>query len=137
MNSFDHYAFGAVAEWMFESLAGIDTAEAGYKKILIRPGPPSPQPGVTPKPISWVKASYGSPRGRITSDWNRSTSGLEFKVTIPANTTATVSLPAPSADAVREGGKSIQEAEGIKFQRMEGGRAVMEVGSGYYDFTVR
>ena len=59
MNSFAHYAFGAVARWMFQTVAGIDMAEPGFQRLLIRP---QPAEGLT-----WVKASYDSIHGRIAT----------------------------------------------------------------------
>src|SRR5206468_8727102 len=53
MNSFSHYSFGAVCEWMFSHLAGIDTKGPGYKQIIIRPMPPSPKSNPNHKPIDW------------------------------------------------------------------------------------
>ena len=72
MNSFSHYSFGAVMEWAFRDLAGIDTQGPGFGHLLIRPGPSAAS---TPDaaPLSWVKASYNHPRGRIVSNWSRRT----------------------------------------------------------------
>lgn len=86
-------------------------------------------------PISWARARYDSPRGRIVSDWKRDGNRLLLDVVIPANITATVLLPAKSADAVTEGNQPLAQAAGVKFLRMEGGRAVLEIGSGRYQFA--
>src|SRR5205823_6002440 len=94
MNSFSHYSFGAVCEWMFSQLAGIDTDGAGFKRIVIRPMPPSPGSNPDHKPIDWVRAHYDSIHGRIASSWKREADRFTLEVTIPANTTATVYLPA-------------------------------------------
>ena len=88
MNSFSHYSFGAVCEWMFQSLAGIDTDGPGYKHIILRPGPPSADSNPDHEPIHWVKAEYGSIHGKIAVDWKQTPESFEYKVTIPANTTA-------------------------------------------------
>ena len=69
MNSFAHYSFGAVCEWMFSQLAGIQTDGPGYKRIIIRPTPPSPGSNPDQKPIDWVRAHYDSIHGRIASAW--------------------------------------------------------------------
>jgi alpha-L-rhamnosidase len=135
MNSFSHYAFGAVCEWMFRDLAGIDTDGPGYRKILIRPGPPSPGSNPDVKPIDRVKASYGSRRGPIAVEWSREAKRFVLRVEIPANTTATVLLPAADAATITEGGKPLAEAAGVRLLRMEGGRAVLEIGSGRYAFS--
>ncbi len=85
MNSFNHYAYGAVGEWMYSVIGGIDTLEPGYKKILIRP-----QPGGD---ITWAKTSLKSPYGMIATDWNLNGSTFELSVEIPPNTTAVIQLP--------------------------------------------
>jgi alpha-L-rhamnosidase len=135
MNSFSHYSFGAVTEWMFRDLAGIDTDGPGFRRIVIRPAPPSPDSNPDVPPITWARARYDGPRGRIISDWKRDGDRLLLNVTIPANTTATVLLPAKSAEAVTEGHQPLAQAAGVKFLRMENGRAVLEVGSGEYQFA--
>jgi len=120
MNSFSHYSFGAVVEWMFKTYAGIDTGDAGYKTIVIRPGEPS---------AGWVKAEYDSVRGMIVSNWRNTGQRYEAEITIPANTKATVYLPAKSAAGITLDGKPAQP------KRMETGRAVFEIEAGTYRFS--
>ncbi|MBA4146624.1 MAG: family 78 glycoside hydrolase catalytic domain [Verrucomicrobia bacterium] len=137
MNSFSHYAFGAVMEWAYRVLAGIDTDGSGYKRIFIQPNPPSSN-ATTAKnapQMNWVRAEYGSARGKITSAWKMNNGNFELNVTIPANTTAIVSLPTRAADAITEGGKPLKDAAGVKFLRVENDRAILEVGSGDYRFV--
>jgi alpha-L-rhamnosidase len=135
MNSFSHYSFGAVCEWMFFRLAGIDSDGPGYQRIIIRPSPPAPGSNPEREPINWVKAHYDSIHGRIVSNWRRTSDVFELETTIPANTTATVYVPATSADKVSERGRLLAKARGVKFLRMEGDRAVLAVESGNYRFT--
>jgi len=85
MNSFNHYAFGSVGEWMFSMMAGIDTEGPSYKRIVIRP-----RPGGN---ITRVSAHYDSIRGRIESSWKVEDGTFKLEVNIPPNTTATVYLP--------------------------------------------
>ena len=129
MNSFNHYSLGAVGEWMFRSLLGIETDGAGFKKILMKPE--------LGDGITWAKGHYDSIRGRIGSDWKIEDSAFDWKIEIPANTTATVYVPTKDATSVTESGKPATEAEGVKFLRMENGRAVFEIGSGNYEFHSR
>ncbi|HSP41460.1 MAG TPA: family 78 glycoside hydrolase catalytic domain, partial [Luteolibacter sp.] len=90
MNSFSHYAFGAVTEWMMKDLAGIAPAEPGYTKIRLRPQFASTGPDA----ISWVKAHHDSPHGRISIHWKRQDDGrLLYEATIPPNTLAELILP--------------------------------------------
>jgi alpha-L-rhamnosidase len=87
MNSFNHTVWGAVGEWMYGVIGGIDTdpAAPGFKKIKIRPRPGG---GLT-----WAKAAHDSPYGRISTHWKHSDDTFSLHVVIPPNTTATVDLP--------------------------------------------
>ena len=88
MNSYNHYAFGSVVEWLYREMAGIDTdpLAPGFEKIVIRPRP-------DPR-VRHARAEYDSVRGKIVSEWTLDPAGaLSLNVTIPANTTATVILP--------------------------------------------
>ena len=88
MNSFNHYAYGAVLAWMYGSMAGIqeDVACPGFKHIILAPVPD--------KRIGHVKACFNSPYGPVKSAWNYDAAGKwTWTFTIPANTTATVTVP--------------------------------------------
>ncbi len=127
MNSFNHYACGSCGQWMMGTLAGIDTDGAGFDRILIRPRPGG---GVTQ-----AAASYESIHGRIATAWQQQDDELQLRVTIPANTTATVYVPAKDAAGVTEGGQPAEKAEAVKLLRTEDGAAVFEIGSGSYVFA--
>ena len=143
MNSFAHYAFGAVCEWMFTGLAGIDCDGAGYGRILIRPIVPSPSSNPDQKPIEWVRAHYDSIRGRIASSWQRSGNVLKLDISIPPTTTAVVYLPGPDshspplASSIRESGKPLGDVGDVTLLRIEGDRAVIAVQSGEYHFETQ
>jgi alpha-L-rhamnosidase len=93
MNSFSHYAFGAVTEWMITDLAGIAPAAPGYSKIRLHPRFPDSRPNS----ITWVKAHHDSPHGRISVHWQRQEDGsLLYEATVPANTSAELILPESS-----------------------------------------
>ena len=128
MNSFAHYSFGAVARWMFQTVAGIDKAEPGFQRLLIRP---QPAEGLT-----WVKASYGSIHGRIATEWRIADGRLSVTVSIPANTTATVVLPAADPAVVTESNKPAGEAEGVKSLGSSDGESRFEIGAGEYHFAM-
>jgi alpha-L-rhamnosidase len=128
MNSFNHYAFGSVGEWMYGTVAGIETDGPGFKQILLRP---QPGPG-----LDFAKASYHSIRGPIASEWKQHGDGsLSARFIVPPNTTATISIPAKDAARVTESGKPAGESPGVKFLWFEQGRAVYRVGSGTYEFV--
>lgn len=134
MNSFSHYSFGAVCEWMFSQLAGIQSEGPGYQRIIIRPTPPSPGSNPDQKPIDWVRAHYDSIRGRIASAWKIEGGSFSLEATLPANTSATVYVSARDAASVTESGKPLAQAPGVKVLRTEGGRVVLAVESGHYKF---
>ena len=132
MNSFNHYAIGAVGEWMYRVVLGInaDPAQAGWTRAVIRP-----QPGGG---LTWTRGSYHSIRGRIDVSWRQpSAATFSLDVTVPPGVTATVFVPARDAAQVSEGAGPAARAAGVRFVRMEGGAAVFEVGSGQYRFAVK
>jgi len=133
MNSFNHYAYGCVGEWLCRCCAGldVDASRPGYEHILLRPHPdPSGR-------MTWAKATLDSIRGLIASGWRRDGDTLTVEATIPANTTATVTLPASTPDDVAESGGSLAAAEGVTAVRQTDGRVEIEIGSGTYTFTCK
>ena len=127
-----HHQFGAcIAGWMYRCLAGIrpDLSGAGYKKLTIKPAIISD--------LKWVKAHCDCIYGRVAINWKREGDTFTLEVTIPANTTATVFIPAASPDVVTESGKPVAQSEGVTLLRAEGGTVVYQVGSGVYRFASR
>jgi alpha-L-rhamnosidase len=124
MNSFNHYAYGAIGDWMYRVVAGIEIGKPGYKHILIQPQPD--------KRLRYAKASYESSYGQISSGWEMQDGKLVVKVKIPANTTATITLPSVQPDKVTENGAAI--ASIFKNIKQEGKNTVIEAGSGEYVF---
>lgn len=140
MNSFNHYAYGVVAEWMFRYVGGIeaDEAQPGFKHIILQPTPdyrdefPSGQERIT-----HASASHRSAYGIISSAWNYKEDGrISYTATVPANTTATLYLPVlENTDDITEGGKPLKEAEGVTLKGIVNGKAVIELQSGTYEFN--
>jgi hypothetical protein len=129
MNSFNHYSLGSVGEWFYNYVAGIqyDKNIPAYKHSIIQPIPGGG--------LSYVNSSFDSVYGKITSNWRyENTDTFVMETTIPANTTATISVPAISIDTVTEGGIDATKAEGLTFVKMENGKAIFEAGSGSYVF---
>lgn len=133
MNSFNHYAYGAVGDWMYRVVAGIevDPAEAGYRHVLIQP---SPGGGLTR-----VKARHETLYGPVSSAWVQENGTFTLDVDVPANTHATVRLPKAVLAKVTEGGQSLvaDPARGIIAARDASGSVILDVGSGRYTFVVR
>jgi alpha-L-rhamnosidase len=129
----NHHFFGAVVQWFYEALAGIRPLSPGYERIEFKPE--IPRSG-----LDWVKASYESVRGTVATRWQRSATGLELDVTVPANATARVFVPAPRPEAVTEVSETVGTpaalAPSVKLVGVEGARVVYDIGSGRYQFRV-
>jgi len=135
MNSFSHYSFGAVWEWMFTNLAGIDHAAPGFDQIVIKPNPQTAGSNPEHPAIDWVNAQYDSIRGKIASRWRREADRFVLEVIIPANTRATVFIPAESAAAITESGRPLEEVREVRVLGAESGRVRVSVGCGKYRFV--
>ena len=119
MNSGNHVMLiGDLVVWFYEYLAGIAPASPGFKTIVMKPMPVGD--------LTFVKATHNSPYGLISSEWHKDGNKFDWQIEIPANTTATVYVPATSLDAVK--------VKGVKASRFENGRAIFELGSGNYHF---
>ncbi|MBO4551320.1 MAG: hypothetical protein J5733_11370, partial [Bacteroidaceae bacterium] len=140
MNSFNHYAYGAVAEWMFRYMAGIapDEMQPGFKHFLLQPNPDTRSMlRYNQKRITFTDADFASDYGSIKAEWQSNGSKeLTYRVTIPANTTATLRLPISDGLYIYESGKVAEDAEGVTYIETADGFATFEVGSGSYVFTV-
>lgn len=125
MNSFNHYAYGAVGDWMYRNIAGInsDADQPGYKHSIIRP-----QPGGN---LEFANASLETMYGTLKSEWKIQGEEFTLQVTVPANTTATVYLPQATLKDVKEGGKPLS----LGNPQQEGSQVRLELGSGTYTFT--
>ena len=130
MNSFNHYAYGAIGDWMYRVVAGIDTDDSipGYKKIKIMPH--------IGGNFTEVNANYKSDYGLITSHWKIEENKLQLEIEIPANTTAKIYIPSVNVDAITENNKPLSTLKEIKVLGKEGDYIVIETGSGKYNFSV-
>ncbi len=130
MNSFNHYTFGAVGQWMLAYSLGIQRDEPGFQRFILQP---------TPDPtgeMTWAKGYYDSMYGRIYSNWKITGDQLIYEATVPANTTATLYLPTNDLKKITEGGIRISKAKGVKFMRYQDGKVVFELQSGTYHFII-
>ncbi|HEO69639.1 MAG TPA: hypothetical protein ENN80_00130 [Candidatus Hydrogenedentes bacterium] len=135
MNSFNHYAFGAVVEWMFGTLAGIRPATQGYGDITIRPHVPLEEPVQDVPRLDYVKARHVCMRGLIESAWRRDGGMLTLEVAIPANTVATVHVPASAEAPVHVDGLAVDDSPLIEVLAREPRETKVRVPSGRYVFT--
>jgi alpha-L-rhamnosidase len=131
MNSFNHYSFGAVGQWMMAYSLGIQRDEPGFQKFILQPEP-DPTGGLTS-----AEGYYDSMYGRIASAWKVSGQTLSYRATVPANTTATLYLPTSDAKSIKESGKDAGGAKGVTFLRYENGKAAFDLKAGTYEFSAR
>jgi alpha-L-rhamnosidase len=129
MNSFNHYANGAVGDWMFQHLGGLQMLEAGYKRARIAPLTTHPA-------LSYAKASLRTPYGLLACDWQRSADGLSLIADVPVGTEAEIVLPAANPKLVREGLHAASRAPGVQQARWRAGLLTLLVGSGHYEFQL-
>jgi len=126
MNSYNHYALGAVSGFMFRRIAGISPTAPGFARFRFDPvcDPRMPRAG----------GRYDSHSGPITTRWDRQPGAFALNISIPANSRCAVCLPATSLTQIREGGQPITAKQ---FDLLpEGKRIVLDMGSGDYAFTV-
>lgn len=118
----------AIDEWFYSGLAGIksDPSGPGFEKIIFKP--------YIPEDLPWVKASIKTPRGKISSAWQREGKTVKLSLTVPANSTATVYIPADTAN-ITENEKPVVESTDIKLLETEVGISSFAIGSGTYQFT--
>jgi alpha-L-rhamnosidase len=128
MNSFNHYAYGAIGDWMYRVSAGIEIMGPGYKHIIIQPHPT--------KKLAYSRASFESSYGTIASGWEKKDGKIIVKVRIPVNTTATIILPAVSQDKVTGDGKALSLNIYLKDIKSADNKVTMEAGSGEYTFEI-
>ena len=129
MNSFNHYAYGAIGDWMYRSIAGIDTYDdgVGYKHIKIKP-----HLGGDFTSTSATLATY---YGKVSNSWKIEKNALWMDVDIPANTTATIYIPLNKMKSVLESGFDINTVKDIKVIGAEDGYLAVTCGSGKYHFV--
>ena len=133
MNSYNHYAYGAVSEWIYNTVGGInqDPANPGYQHSVLKP-----QPDADGR-VTWANAAFTTNYGTLISDWTTESGSFEYHVEVPANSSATVYVPiSGDGHTVLEGGIAAADAEGVTLVDIENGVAQLEVVSGSFDFTV-
>lgn len=139
MNSFNHYAYGAVAEWMYRYMGGIapDYENPGFKHIMLSPSVDNRTNLNNQQRITDVKTTFASPYGAVKSDWVRRDNGtIDYSVTVPANTTATVTYPlAEGQTEVYVDGVPVEECEDVTEVSKTDKAVVYNIGSGSYVFS--
>jgi alpha-L-rhamnosidase len=126
MNSFNHYAYGAIGDWMYRVSAGLETLAPGYKQLLLQPHPTAR--------LDFSRATFEGPYGTVRSGWERENGIIITRVTVPPNSRATVVLQAKDAGSVSENGENIRQNANITGIETVDGRVRFQVGSGSYTF---
>ena len=129
MNSYNHYSYGAIGDWMYRVVAGIDTRTEGpgYKQITIKPTPGGN--------LQNANADYETNYGKVSSHWKLDNENFMLDVEVPPNTTATVYIPTGGGNSVMESGKPLSAVPGIKLADAISGYVAVNVGSGNYHFS--
>jgi alpha-L-rhamnosidase len=132
MNSQNHVMMlGDLLTWYYENLAGIrtDKTDVGFKKITMKPS--------LPDGLQFVNASYKSAYGVIKSNWKKNNNIFEWHISIPANTTARIYIPAVAKEEVMESGKAVADNIDMQVVNWKEGIMVIDVKSGDYQFSSR
>jgi len=131
MNSFNHYAYGAIGDWMYRIVTGIDTDPdaVGYKKIKIQPH--------IGKGLTNASATLQTYYGAVSSSWKKENDQTILDIEIPANTTATVYIPAKDGSMLTESDKKLGDIKEIEVVGAEPYYVIVKLGSGKYHFVVK
>ena len=124
MNSFNHYAYGAIGQWMYERIAGIAPLEPGYKKIRIAPRPN--------EPLTSASGSLDTPYGKVTSSWKYIDGEFTLQISIPSNTTALVTIPFKDINDVALNGSKINNDKKNQIVEQKEDEVIIEVSAGNY-----
>jgi alpha-L-rhamnosidase len=131
MNSFNHYAYGAVGEWLYRVVAGIDVDPdrgAGFRRVRIRP-----HPGGS---LTSASARVETHRGPIETSWSLADGAAQLQVAVPPNTTATIEFPTANEAAVTESGLRLADVDGIHDVGIRRGRVACTARAGAYAFEI-
>lgn len=129
MNSFNHYSYGAIGDWLYRDAVGLQETSPGFKTIAVKPHPGG---GFT-----FMSAEENTPYGRAAAKWNDENGAFTLEVTIPANTTAEIYVPSPSAGSVLLDGSPLSGSKDASVLGHSDGCTKVSVGSGTYRFEVR
>ncbi|MGB5943969.1 MAG: family 78 glycoside hydrolase catalytic domain [Leeuwenhoekiella sp.] len=126
MNSLNHYAYGAIGEWMYERIAGISPVEAGYKVLRIAPIPGGP--------LTAASASLNTTYGEVSSKWELTDEYFNLDVSIPPNTTAVVIVPKGAASSLKLNNGDFEDNEKVKLTNTNEKSFELTVAPGNYNF---
>ena len=124
----NHPMFGGGIVWFYRVLAGMNTdhSQPGYRNVIFKPQPAGD--------VTFASYANETPYGRAAINWKKSANAFKLDIEVPVGSTATVYVPASKAEDVTESGKKIKNDNVMRFEKMENGYAIFNVGSGKYSF---
>lgn len=129
MNSFNHFAFGAVGEWMYRTILGLSPVEPGWRSFEVKP--------VLGGGLTWARGGYRSMHGQISVSWMLEGGRFVMDLTVPPGSWATVHVPTSDPGSVQEGDGPAGAAAGVTAGGESGGAAVFSVKAGTYRFSAK
>lgn len=129
MNSFNHYSYGSIGDWLYRAAVGIQETSPGFKTLAIKPH--------VGGGFTFMKAEQLTPYGRVAAEWHDEEGIFSLAVTIPVNTTAEIYVPSPSKEKVLLDGQAVESCADVKVAGYSDGYTKIEVGSGKYLFEVK
>ncbi|SFF89568.1 alpha-L-rhamnosidase [Salegentibacter agarivorans] len=146
MNSFNHYAYGAIGDWMYKTLSGINSATdpegVGYKKIIFKPHTNNNlvsekvEAQYENEGLTMVNGELETYYGKIKSFWKKDEGKIKMQFEIPVNTTSKIHLPTKEISSIKEGNRSLSSLNDVIINKDETGNVIVETGSGIYNFTI-
>lgn len=147
MNSFNHYAYGAIGDWMYKTLGGINSStkidEVGYKNIIIKPHvynnlkSKKESEILENEKMTIVKAGLDTYYGKISSHWKNDKKQIYMDIKIPVNTTAELHIPTNDLEKITENKSKLSKSKGIKIIAITATEVIVSIGSGEYHFTIK
>lgn len=129
MNSFNHYSYGAIGDWLYRDAVGLHETSAGFKTMAVKPH--------TGGGFTQMRAEQITPYGRAAAEWRDEAGVFTLEVTIPVNTTAEIYVPSTSADGVMLDGAAVSASADASLEGYADGYTKVKVGSGTYRFEVK
>lgn len=146
MNSFNHYAYGAIGDWMYKTLGGINSSSAidgvGYKKIILKPHVANKlvskreEEQSEDERLTMVQTDLDTYYGKISSHWQMNENQFTMDLNIPVNTTAEVHIPTSTIEKIKEGNATLAKSKEIKIIKTTATEVIVALGSGKYHFTI-